>query len=710
MAALGFFRKNRKLVFWIMVILMVVFLLGIGGIKPLLDLFKPDPGERPAGTWRHGELTEGMVQQAGRDLGYLQEVLGLGQPFRVLSRVHRTVRGEMALILLRRADRAALCWALLTREAKANGFDAGDAAVDDFLTNQLSLNPRDREDFWRRLRKQGILEARVRGAVNDYLCVVQAFEAAAGGLAESDPSLRRLYADISRGMDVAMVEFKASDYVDPAQKPSEEEVLKLFQAAREFFPDDPRGNRHPFRFGYRFPNRVRIEYVFVDWDDVLRTVQPDEDEMFEYWDAHRDEFTKKVLTSQPASQPGTQPASQPAEEEQYETVPIDQYVEAKPLVRQKLRWRGAQTRMIGIAEDLRDSIHRLQRDQGAEGAESPLALAAREALEAGGKVTYKRYPEALGAKQIQADEFLSAARSSGSGPAQDLATVAFNVKPLQPDPARRAAADEIGTVHVMDVSGTRQGKLVWCVVEARTSAVPETITGIRAQVEADVRLQAGYGVAKAKAAEALQQARLVGMDKVAEGAGGEVIAAALSRQALFDSAMIDQRLGAVQWEVSRFDQWASQGRKGPQPALSFPSSWYLMAVMTPPTILTPPPVSSVEAPQTQKFIQAVFAMAPAEDSSDAATQPASQPTSQPSALLTGEPAPADSVMVVELPAQRAVFLVQRVKYTPAYEDQYRQMRGKLLQNRIEAQRHRLALRWYSQEDIIGRTDYADIRP
>ena len=699
MAALGFFRKHKRMVFWIMVVLMIVFALSIGGAGPFIRMFSPDPGDEVIGIAGADEITLGRLRQAAGDLELLGR-LGLGDPVRVLSGWPNPVPGEMGLVLLMQEQNTQLCWVLLTMEAERMGIRAGRAAVDAFLAESLGMDPATLNGRVVRLAAEGVPEKRLRRVLDDYVCIAEAFEAVSGGLEETEPALRKLYGDMFDRMDVAAIRFNADDYLDGVQEPSEQEIRKLFMDAKGWLADDP-NNRHPFKFGYRRPPRVQIEYVFVDWDDVLQSTQPEPEQMYRYWDEHKAEFTKPAAT-QPATQPTTGPTSVPAADE-VRMVPITEYGEAIPLVREKLRDVAARGRMTEIVQRMVQLAGEFERDRP-DAPGGPLALVADRMLTENVKVSFKRFAEPMDFKAISADEILSSARVAAQRQGQSLARLAFSVKELYPGARRRGAMVEMGKVfgQAMDVAGARRGKLIWRVVRAEPVTTPDSPEQVRRQVVADCKLRAAYRMAEAAAGEALAKAQQVGLAKTAEEATKEIVTAeGLSRLVLMIPARMDMQLMVIHNAVRQIVQWRESGRKGPAPAQWMPREAYAAAVRTPPFAIGPAAVRALdlqEATQAKQFLKAVFKMASA---AAPTTAPAAVSATQP----TSAPATADGIRVIGVPAQRAVLLVQRVKYQPAYEDDYRQTRAELLMVLGQIRRYQLAVTWYSQKGIQQRARF-----
>ena len=115
------------------------------------------------------------------------------------------------------------------------------------------------------------------------------------------------------------VVFDAANYLQQAPAPSAEAMWQHF----EKYKDNLAGRstpQNPFGFGYRLPDRVKLQYITVSGEAVrehviagmLRTPIADRTQtLFGYWKDNRARFP--VPTTQPATNPATQPARQPSQ-------------------------------------------------------------------------------------------------------------------------------------------------------------------------------------------------------------------------------------------------------------------------------------------------------------------------------------------------------------------------------------------------------------
>lgn len=750
MSALGFFRKNQKFVFWIMVVLMIAFAAG-SGIERLGSMFYPDADEQEIGLIGGEKVTYGDQRTATQDLLILREQLQLGDLVSVVAFPGR-LAGAKGLLLVQQNPDPALCWALLVREAAGIGVAVGDPQVDAFLGTTLGIDQNTLSLILDRMQREGMTQKDLRRAVRNFLLVTQAFDAAADGVARSEPELRMIYRDTHETMDLAMVSLPAADFLKDVDEPSQVDIDALYTEHRAFVagaPDNPK----PFKFGYRQPDAVQIEYAFVDTADILRSIEPTEDEILEYWTRHPGEFFKEVPAEvEPA-------ATAPAEGEEpalpkLVRVPITKPSEARAQIVERLREEGLERQTTQIVED----VKRLFAKYGAAPTPgvSPLERAVVELRQAGKKIVYHRYGKPLTRQEFQTDPVLSSARQGGGMGSQGLVDLAFSVAELHAGKEGYSSPIKVGPLAeraldaVMD--DDRVGTMVWRVVRAvpahepkagllsttlyelgslveRLKASVEDLKSkvetapaaaaelakaaqelaaaqdsldeyerIQERVKADAKLKAAYDKAVAAARDLLDQAKQVGLHEAAKAADREIEETGpLPRQALAPNFQLDQ---IRYWAQEVIEYFRDPQGKTPPAILQFGMAemMFSQALLAAPVYYGPPQVPGVETSQWAEFTRNVYDRL---SLSTADTQPAEAPTTHP----TSAPAQADSIMYMGLPAQQVAYVVQRLDFTPAYEDQYRQRRVGLLWNLHDLRVHNLTLRWYSQPDIVQRTGF-----
>ncbi len=95
-------------------------------------------------------------------------------------------------------------------------------------------------------------------------------------------------------IDVELVTFDSAVFVESQNEPTEEEIIEHFQKYKGFFPGEI-SKQNPYGFGYKLPDRVRLEYIAVRLDDVSKIITPPtQQEQEEYYQRHAKQFTKSV--------------------------------------------------------------------------------------------------------------------------------------------------------------------------------------------------------------------------------------------------------------------------------------------------------------------------------------------------------------------------------------------------------------------------------
>lgn len=720
MAALGFFRKHQKLVFGMMVFLMMLFLVTIGGVDPFVQMFTPNPEKRVVGTADGVKITAGQRLQAQKEIELLSRYLQLGDVYRVLGMPGAPVAGEREFIILQQNNDPALCWMLLTQEARKMGIQVGDVMVTDFLEKTLGYDKATLDRLEVQMRRDGMSDKDLRLAVGNYLAVSQAFTLVAGGVAETEPQVRAQYRDIMQQLAVAMVPFKAADYAKNVGEPTETDLRTLFNDCRSFFPGAP-DNPTDFKFGYRLPARVQLECVYINWEDIQKSVKIDDDEIVQYWNEHRGELSVSVPVP-PASQPTTGPAPLP----EFKKVPATQPGDAREQIVETLREQKANAVLEGDVTKLVNLIQEYQKAASATpttgSSQSPVARAAEEMLRNGVKLDY-RVTGLMSREQVQADPILGGA-GMGEGYQRTMLTdAAFSVKELHVGQPRNITLTEIGRMFSppMDVQGRFRGKVLWRVMEAKDAAVPETMTPeIQQQVVADWKVKAAYMEARKAAEAALNVAGEKGLAEAAKQAGKTVSQTEpLPRKVLGRNQLLFAIMQAANEIYTYMRQ--PEGRPLPEYIKSIPPRMYAEAVRDAPFSIAAPNVPMVSPEASGEFMAGVFELAPTGEAANVeipvATQPASapasqavaatgtQPTSAPAVSPTSMPAPDGTVKLVSLPSDRTVFVVQRVGYVPAYEGAFEKVQPSMVGMLNGVRVQGLMLQWFAQSDILQRTGY-----
>lgn len=104
-------------------------------------------------------------------------------------------------------------------------------------------------------------------AVTHWLTIQEAFDRIASAAKVSPADATQMIARNQEKISLAMVEFKADKYKAAVKEPTKEQLEAFFQKYR-----NENVEASESAYGYRYPNRVRIQYVRIPRDKVKQTV------------------------------------------------------------------------------------------------------------------------------------------------------------------------------------------------------------------------------------------------------------------------------------------------------------------------------------------------------------------------------------------------------------------------------------------------------
>ena len=275
---LRFFRRyNKHILISGAALLMVAFLIG-----PALEQWRPDPGTERIGTLAGRELTREDEMTAARQLEYLtilDQQLGRGMGQQAMG-------GQLLLSniiqMTGRHDlpRARLTWLMMTEEAGQLGFEPSPGQIQSFLQatglddDTLVALGGERMRLTARQARSIIGQAL---AVRDYLVAVTArdpHQIAVNPFGQDmldlhDPLVQRLLHDTLSTVEVRAVPVNADRYYEQVEdRVTDERVKELYEAHRGYLP----GPDRPYGLGYRHPDRVRLEYLEIPYEQVRQHI------------------------------------------------------------------------------------------------------------------------------------------------------------------------------------------------------------------------------------------------------------------------------------------------------------------------------------------------------------------------------------------------------------------------------------------------------
>lgn len=184
---------------------------------------------------------------------------------------------------------------LLQREAQRMGIGISDDRVNDVLVNELAgAIPPDKR------AAEGL-----RRAIRNFLAVEVAFDRASSVIKVSDPAVKHQLARRTQNVTVSVIEIPAAAYAEKLPAPTTQQMQAHFDKYKDVSPVvHPTDN--PFGFGYRYPNRVKFQYISVPREDVRKMVEASRSEY--EWEVEAQKYYIQNQSEFPTTQ-GAQPTT-----------------------------------------------------------------------------------------------------------------------------------------------------------------------------------------------------------------------------------------------------------------------------------------------------------------------------------------------------------------------------------------------------------------
>ncbi len=304
--ALGFFRRHQKLVIIIMVVLMVSFLIGSQSLTSL-SRSRAEKGMVLGSTSRpaDGELTSKNTADARGDLLILRAA-PLRMPLELLFDADGKLR-----------DKAPRTWALLLKEARADGIEVSDLEVE-ALAQQIKnalpgLGDQELDALYTVLAARSgardVTKKHVTDALANYLLVEKNYIRNIPSLPVPEAQARRFYRDLNEQIQLELVKVPASEYLDQVDPPTEEQKQELFEAHKDQPPGIYTGPED-FGFGYRQPAKVDVHALLIRPDVFQAAVRASSEEIADYIQKNPEQFVE------PGEGPDDEPVEMDAEQQQ----------------------------------------------------------------------------------------------------------------------------------------------------------------------------------------------------------------------------------------------------------------------------------------------------------------------------------------------------------------------------------------------------------
>lgn len=660
------FRKHNKQLLAVFASALLVVWLGGQAFE---NMFRTDPTKVTVGTAGGRKVTVGELQGLRTRLDLLDSMGIVWQvPWRnpwVMAQLNLPERIQQDPIMMAGArpltgNRGMTQWWLLDQEAKRMGVTISTEQVVRFL-RQTGMT----DDQLTTIRDRvSISTDDLFATVAEYLRVSYAAVLASAGVQVTEPEIKDLFVRTNDQVTIRYTllpaEAFAADKASAAasQPVSEAELQDLFNQYKDNLPGAGK-----YGFGYKIPDRVSVQYVGGNTDDIVRTLPPvSEDRARKYFEAHREKF-------QPPKPQTTQPTTQPAVK----------FEEVKDRVTDQIRQDDASQILRQAMEEIRASAFSeysgskadLEAGKVPDGLRNVLEVRRNEFSAAKKLPLVYRQTGLISQEEAAKEPGISSAFVPGAQGRLGFAEYAFmlekpNQKSDQKQPEELVSKLKLyQPVPLRDeTSGNLRGMYVFRVIGHEAAHAPATLIEVKEQVERDAKTLQAYRKAEAAAQKLLAAAQKDGL----KAAFAEQFPALATRP-------VTTRPSATQTntEVEMFEQDAIT-RARPIPGYFV----YFNDSLTFPTRL-------LGVQDADPLLKASFSLA------DAAA-PASQPAG-------------NRVALVDMPGQKAFVVVEMVNHKPANEPDFAKAKMNLVgEMRIQKLRNFYA-GWYNPEMIEKRSGW-----
>lgn len=265
-----FFRENQKrLLAFFGVILMIAF------VMPSTMTNRQDNSDRAQGKIGDAKVMMNDIRIAEDEWGFLARNVAYQQSDPSTGRLEwLPITALFPQDLSQTMQERPETYYLLQYEAKKMGFvprfdDAEKALAD----GQVAFREADgRYIAAANLNDRARPEA-ARVYLGNALMVRDAFIRASRSIKLSEPLVKHQIAQRSQQIKVRVAEFLTKDYEAAVGTPTAEQLQKQFDQYADVLDDAGPTDINPFGFGYKYPNRVKLQYIAIPRAEVRKTIK-----------------------------------------------------------------------------------------------------------------------------------------------------------------------------------------------------------------------------------------------------------------------------------------------------------------------------------------------------------------------------------------------------------------------------------------------------
>lgn len=358
-----FFREYNKYLLGIgMTLLMIAFL-----IQPTLNIFAPSEEKRPLGTMngrkvifadqRRANSEVEVIKAIARGSGMLLPTPDSGLKWMLMLEDARQMGlqvSDVELQMLRMSlglgnaqnlaqlsqslgaspvfiDQALRHW-LLSQTYQQVVLGLAEVPVEQRIQNyrQAAAALLQAQQIRQEVMALGAEEQQMLGQIYQMqyfqsLQVADNWAALALGQPRVSPTLMQRFMQDQQGqVQIALVPVSYTRTMEQVPAPTAEQLVELFHAYRNDLP----GEGKPYGFGYRYPDRVRMEYLEIPFARLMSRAVVGEADALDYYNKHQDQFPVEAAV-------GATTAPAP------EAPKVKPYLQVRPQIMEQLRREAA---------------------------------------------------------------------------------------------------------------------------------------------------------------------------------------------------------------------------------------------------------------------------------------------------------------------------------------------------------------------------------
>ncbi len=327
MSLVKWFRKNNKKVMAVVVIGCMAGFVG-GSYLSYLGRSGPSPSDTVAHYLEGKKITRSDLQLANRQIDILRDLRadgllraqdmqgillaelifaeqsGRGGAAPVINYIRQSIAQNRYRIsskeiagMYERSVPSSAFWLLLKNEAHRAGVRVANADAGRLLGNiipQLYDNRVTYSQLVGQLVRSGTSEDEILTAFGDLMAILQYAHLRCSDENVTTSQINYIASRENETIDAEFVKFDSDVFAKAQPQPAEDKLIEQFNKYKSLPPLTVTAE-NPYGYGYKLPDRLRLEYIAVKLDDIASIVKPPtHEETEEYYQKNKTEFTKQV--------------------------------------------------------------------------------------------------------------------------------------------------------------------------------------------------------------------------------------------------------------------------------------------------------------------------------------------------------------------------------------------------------------------------------